>query len=80
MHDGGFGLVVYAPDGKVAAEADGPQPGGGNAIALTVPVEPGQGGTMWSFVAWAGMDLELELHGVPPYLAARAEEWFEPVE
>jgi len=80
MHDGPFGLVVYAPNGKAAAEADGPQPGGAKEIALTVPVEPGQGGKMWSFVAWAGMDLQLELKGVPPYLAARAEEWFEPVE
>lgn len=80
MHDGGFGLVVYAPNGKVAAEAEGPTAEGGKAIALTVPVEPGQGGQMWNFVAWAGMDLQLELKGVPPYLAARPEEWFEPME
>ena len=80
VHDGAFGLAVFAPDGKIAAQADGPQPEHGKDIALTVPVEPGQGGKMWSLVAYAGMDLELQMKGVPAYLATSPEDWFEPAE
>jgi hypothetical protein len=94
VHPGVYGVAAIAPGGKLVAYHQGVNPGGTQLPwaadkaqtadahpergELVVKPSPDDTGKVWSLVLWAATDLACELKGVPPYLAARAEDWFQP--
>lgn len=82
-HKGEFGLSVYdlngEPHGFVRGFRSEPATPEARRV-LEVQVPPGTDGAIWSAVAFAQMDWDLKLEGIPPYISATAGSWFAPEE
>lgn len=80
-HKGEFGLGVYDAKGEPRGFARGLRSDPATTDArrmLEIQVPPGTGGTIWSAVAFATMDWDLKMEGIPPYISATAADWFAP--
>jgi len=91
-HREDYGLVVMNPRGQRVAALFGGHPvqtnegkdrGGNLPVVQTVEVDEGTAGRFWSIWACGGdshnySDLQVQLRGVPPYLAPTPEQWFDP--
>lgn len=79
-HRGQFGAMVIDPAGEVLAAAQMVQPaeGAGERAVLAVVLPANPDGTMLDVVLFTGMDLDMSVEGIPPYLAPSPEAWFDP--
>lgn len=95
VHTGPYGAVVVTPQGEIAANFEGTNPG--SAITAGTPQDkqtirqPERGeivvrpatqdtGKLWSVVLSAAGDIGVELVGIPPYLSLSPQAWFDPTQ
>lgn len=80
-HKGEFGMSVSDADGQARGFVRGLRSAASTPDArrtLDIEVPPGKDGAVWSAVAFASMDWDLKMEGIPPYISASAAGWFLP--
>lgn len=86
-HREDYGLLVMNPRGQRVASLFGGKsllkPDQQYSVQTEIEPDPGTAGRFWSIWACGGdshnfSDLQIQLNGVPPFLASTPEQWFDP--
>lgn len=88
VHQGEYGCALISPDGRVRAFLRGSNAGADPMIGGALPQyspgplkhtpDPSQTNAVWGLALWAAGDIVCHIQGVPPYVAASPENWFNP--